>query len=264
MTHTWIEGYENIYSITKEGKLFRHLKSGKIKECKGSLNSDGYLLMSMCVNSKPKQEYIHRLVAKTFIPNPNNYTVVDHINENKLDNNVENLRWCTLQQNADFYYEQPERKQSLGHIKHREKQVQNKYNYLKEVEENLSIEKSSVKKDVVALEATIRKLTKEKMELLKIINDIEKEFNKLEIKYRDYLGDRVTLLKTKFKSNKERIAKISRCVYVNKVRFESTTQAAKFIAENENKSVQTIRKEIRNYLNGKRSSWYMYDKYLIE
>lgn len=264
MNYTWIKGYENIYSITEEGKLFRHLKSGKIKECKGSLNLDGYILVSMCVNSKPKQEFIHRLVAKTFIPNPNEYEVVDHINEIKTDNRVENLRWCTQEQNARFYYEKEERKELLGQVRHREVKVRNDYTYLQNKERDLSIKSNLVKKDIITLEATVRKLTKEKDELLIIIKDLEKEFNKLEVKYRDYKGDRVELLKQKFQTNKERIQKISRCIYVNKIKFESTTQAAKFIAENENKNIQTIRKELRDYLNGKRDSWCMYGKYLIE
>jgi hypothetical protein len=47
-------------------------------------------------------EYVHRLVAETFIPNPNNLPFIDHINANRLDNRVENLRWCTEKQN--LYY----------------------------------------------------------------------------------------------------------------------------------------------------------------
>ena len=50
---------------------------------------------------------------------------------------------------------------------------------------------------------------------------------------------------------------------MNNVCFPSITQAAKYIAEEENKNVQTIRKELRQFINGNRSSWYMYDKYLI-
>ena len=100
--------------------------------------------------------------------------------------------------------------------------------------------------------------------MLGIIEKLEKEFHKLEVKYRDYVGDRVELLKQKFNSHKERIEKISRCVFINKVEFNSVNQAARFIADKEGKNFQTIRREIRDYLNGKRGSWYMYEKYLIE
>ena len=56
---------------------------------------------------------------------------------------------------------------------------------------------------------------------------------------------------------------ILRFIFINNVYFPSVTQAAKFIAEQEDKNVQTIRKELRQFVNGKRSSWYMYGKYLI-
>ena len=54
----------------------------------------------MSDNKISKQYSVHRLVAMTFIDNPNNYKIVNHIDENKLNNNVKNLEWCTLLQNT--------------------------------------------------------------------------------------------------------------------------------------------------------------------
>ena len=58
----------------------------------------GYLL----VNINGKNERVHRLVALAFCPNPNNYNVINHKNENKSDNRAENLEWCTSKYNSDY------------------------------------------------------------------------------------------------------------------------------------------------------------------
>lgn len=61
-------------------------------------NGNGYLFVNIC----RKQIYIHRLVAETFIPNPNNYPEVNHKNENKKDNRVDNLEWCDAKYNIAY------------------------------------------------------------------------------------------------------------------------------------------------------------------
>lgn len=61
-------------------------------------NGHGYLF----VNIEGKQKYIHRLVAETFIPNPNNYPEINHKNENKNDNSVDNLEWCDKKYNVSY------------------------------------------------------------------------------------------------------------------------------------------------------------------
>ena len=50
-----------------------------------------------------KKEYLHRVIAEAFLPNPLNLPEVDHINGIKTDNRLENLRWCTCRQNIDYY-----------------------------------------------------------------------------------------------------------------------------------------------------------------
>ena len=67
-------------------------RKGKILS-KNKINS-GYLMVDFNINGIHKRELVHRLVAKAFIPNINNFPEVNHIDENKLNNHVDNLEWC--------------------------------------------------------------------------------------------------------------------------------------------------------------------------
>lgn len=93
-----IEGYEN-YEVSTAGQV-RNKKTGKIlKQWK---NNRGYLKVNLCKNGKQKCFSVHRLVAIHFITNPHNLPEVNHINENKEDNSVDNLEWCTRQYNVNY------------------------------------------------------------------------------------------------------------------------------------------------------------------
>lgn len=97
MNDTWskIDGYNN-YSISKNGEI-RNDKTGKIKT--PVINSRGYCNVDLYSNGERRKERIHRLVAKTFIPNPDNKLQVNHIDGDKTNNNVNNLEWCTASEN---------------------------------------------------------------------------------------------------------------------------------------------------------------------
>lgn len=56
----------------------------------------------LSINNAPKSCYVHRLVAEAFIPNPNNLPCINHKNEDKTDNRVENLEWCTQKYNVNY------------------------------------------------------------------------------------------------------------------------------------------------------------------
>ena len=99
-----IKGYEELYQISNEGRV-KSLKSGRwktsIKILKNSLMKNGYLRVNLCRNNTYEPKDIHKLVAETFIPNPENKPCVDHINGDRTDNRVENLRWCTYKENCN-------------------------------------------------------------------------------------------------------------------------------------------------------------------
>ena len=88
-----VEGYpeyevSNLGRVRKNGKLTPLHRTGK-----------GYLRTTLQKDGKQKQDYIHRIVAKNFIPNPENKPTVNHIDGNKDNNRVSNLEWATYREN---------------------------------------------------------------------------------------------------------------------------------------------------------------------
>lgn len=99
MQEIWksIKGYEGLYEISNFGNV-KSLRNNKILKTIGS----EYKQVRIYKNKIPKTIAIHRLVADAFIKNPNNYLCVNHKDENKMNNSVDNLEWCTKKYNCNY------------------------------------------------------------------------------------------------------------------------------------------------------------------
>jgi hypothetical protein len=106
MNKEWkdIDGYEGLYQINTNGQVMtfncNHTKKTTIM--KPHLVGHGYMQIGLRNGKGQKSFLVHRLVAKAFIPNPNNYPQVNHKNENITDNTVGNLEWCTSKYNYNY------------------------------------------------------------------------------------------------------------------------------------------------------------------
>ena len=84
---------------TSRGNGKRLVRGRILKQC---YNKGGYLYVSFSVNGKVVNRSVHRLIAQTFIPNPDNLPEVNHLDNNPSNNNVSNLEWCTPEYNIEY------------------------------------------------------------------------------------------------------------------------------------------------------------------
>lgn len=94
----WIKGYEGEYKIDMHGNVYSY-KNRIVRKLKPNISS-GYSTVVLCDYGIENYCYTHRLIAETYIPNPDNKRIVNHIDGNKLNNQIENLEWVTSSENA--------------------------------------------------------------------------------------------------------------------------------------------------------------------
>ena len=94
-----IKGYEGLYQVSNKGRI-RNTKNYILKpQISGK---SPYQMISLFKDNKSKRFTIHRLVATHFIPNPRHLPIINHKDENKLNNNTENLEWCDYKYNLEY------------------------------------------------------------------------------------------------------------------------------------------------------------------
>ena len=97
---TWkdIAGYEGLYSVSYLGEIQSHITGKLLKHCN---HSCGYKTVCLTKNKTKKTFYVHRIVATAFVKNKDNLQQVNHKDEDKRNNAVSNLEWCTAKYNTN-------------------------------------------------------------------------------------------------------------------------------------------------------------------
>lgn len=113
-TEKWknIKGYEGIYQVSNLGRIkslermekYKNTQRKRKEKILKGINLNGYIRIGLLKNKKYKNFLVHRLVATTFIPNPNNFKEINHKDGNKQNNEISNLEWCTRSENVKHAY----------------------------------------------------------------------------------------------------------------------------------------------------------------
>lgn len=96
-----IQGYEGLYQVSNLGNV-KSLKTNKNLYYSKSTRTKNYLKVLLVKNGIRKSLYVHRLVAETFIDNPENKLIVNHKDYNPMNNKANNLEWCTYKENNNY------------------------------------------------------------------------------------------------------------------------------------------------------------------
>lgn len=109
-----VVGFEGLYTISEYGDIRSSYKSKKI--LKPKTDKDGYFGVALSKNGKANHLRVHRLVALTFLENPDNLPMVNHKDLDVQNNHYSNLEWCTATHNTKHYYENRDSKRVLSSL----------------------------------------------------------------------------------------------------------------------------------------------------
>lgn len=137
MKEIWIDvvGYEGRYQVSNLGNIYSLLYNRLMTP---QINKDGYPVISMRKNNRRFGTGIYRLVAIAFIPNPNNYSEVNHVDGNKLNCCVDNLEWCNHSMNQKHAYDKKLRVSSKGEKNGNSKLTENDVREIKKLKGKMS------------------------------------------------------------------------------------------------------------------------------
>ena len=128
-----VKGYEGYYEVDQFGRVFGLERIIKVndngrnyekpiagKQLKQSMHTKGYKTVSLTKDGKTKTLFVHRLVAEAFIPNVDNLPMVNHKDEDKTNNFVENLEWCTNDYNINYGTARRRQAKKIRRIPHKD------------------------------------------------------------------------------------------------------------------------------------------------
>lgn len=99
-----VVGYEGLYEVSNLGNVdsLNFHREGRRHRIKVRVNFFGYAYVMLNKDKQQRPYFLHRIIAMAFVPNPNNYPIINHKDENPLNNNIENLEWVTYKYNTNY------------------------------------------------------------------------------------------------------------------------------------------------------------------
>ena len=94
-----VKNYEGLYAVTSCGRVWSYKNKCFLKP---GVSTKGYLVVNLCKDGQRKMYSLHRIVAEAYIPNPDNLPQVNHKDENKANNCLQNLEWCDHKYNINY------------------------------------------------------------------------------------------------------------------------------------------------------------------